>query len=86
MADSLTMALLAMFAAVAGIGGVYLAVRVRRWSRREEPCKTFTLQDLREMRARDEINDQEFQALRAEIISRAAQVDQASDGSMTAGQ
>jgi len=44
------------------------------------------LQDLREMRARDEINDQEFQALRAEIISRAAQVDQASDGSMTAGQ
>ena len=34
--------------AVAGVCGFYLALRVRKWTQREEPVGSFTLQDLRE--------------------------------------
>jgi hypothetical protein len=72
MTDALTLGLLIMLVAVAGIGGTWVAVKVRRWSRHEQPREPFTLQQLREMRARHEIDDQEFQALRSELLSRIA--------------
>jgi uncharacterized membrane protein len=71
MADALGLALLVMLVAVAGMGGAYAALRVRRWSRQEERRESFTLQELREMRARGEINEQEFLALRGQVLNRA---------------
>ncbi len=61
-----------MLAAIVGIAGIYVAMSVRRWSRREQSPDSFTLQELREMRARQQISEQEFQALRAEILGRAS--------------
>lgn len=72
MADALGLALLVMLVAVVGISGTYVALKVRRWSRQEERQQAFTLQELREMRARHEIDEQEFQALRGQVLSHAA--------------
>ena len=61
-----------MLAAILGIGGVSVAVAVRRWSRREEPSTAFTLQDLREMRAQGEISEAEYATLRAALLGQVA--------------
>jgi hypothetical protein len=60
-----------MLAAILAIGGTYLARAVRRWARREESVEAFTLQDLRDMRARAEISEQEYAALRVALLGRA---------------
>jgi uncharacterized membrane protein len=71
MADALLLAILGMLALVAGIGGIYAAMKVRRWAQQQEPSESFTLQDLREMRARNDISEEEFQVLKAEVLGRA---------------
>lgn len=60
-----------MVAAILAIGGISVAMAVRRWAHREQPPEAFTLQDLRELRARNEISEQEFAALRAALLSQA---------------
>lgn len=55
--------------AVAGVCGFYLAMRVRKWAQRDERVGNFTLQDLRNLRARGQISEQEFAALRAALLS-----------------
>lgn len=57
-------------AAVLGLGGYYIVVAVRRWVQREESIGTFTIQDLRDMRARGQINDQEFAAMRSALLAQ----------------
>jgi hypothetical protein len=49
--------------------GLYLAVAVRRWVQSEEPVGSFTLQDLRDMRARGEISAQEFATMRTALLA-----------------
>jgi len=72
MTDALVVSLLVMVMAVAGIGGAWVALKVRRWSRQDDQREPFTLQELREMWARHEISDQEFEALRGQVLGRAA--------------
>jgi hypothetical protein len=67
----LAIALWIMLAASLAIAGAYLALAIKRWTQRDEPAETFTLQDLRDMRARDQITDREFDTLRAELLGRA---------------
>jgi hypothetical protein len=55
--------------AVAGVCGFYLAMRVRKWAQRDERVGNFALQDLRDLRARGQISEQEFAALRAALLS-----------------
>jgi uncharacterized membrane protein len=55
---------------VVALAGFGVAVAVRRWMSREEPIETFTFQDLREMRARGDISEQEFAAMRAALLAR----------------
>jgi hypothetical protein len=64
--------LFVMFAIVAAlaIGGFLVAQLVKKWSRREEQAQNFTLQDLRELRARGQISDAEFTAMRAAILGK----------------
>ena len=55
--------------ALAAVGGIYLVMAVRRWAQHEQRAATFTIQDLREMRARGDISDQEFAAMRSAILA-----------------
>jgi hypothetical protein len=57
--------------------GFLAALAVRRWMQREEPVQTFTFQDLRDMRARGEISESEFAAMRAVLLAQAAAPDDA---------
>ncbi len=57
-------------AAAAALAGFYAALAIRRWAQRDEPAATFTIQDLREMRARGEITEHEFHAMRAALLAR----------------
>ena len=50
--------------------GVYAALAVRRWAHREDQSATFTFQDLRDMRARGEISEQEFASVRNALLAR----------------
>lgn len=50
--------------------GFYAAVAVRRWIQREDKVQSFTFQDLRDMRARGEINEQEFAAMRGALLAQ----------------
>jgi hypothetical protein len=68
---ALSIGLWVMLAAVLGIGGIYAALAVKRWMQREEPVETLTLQDLREMRARGQITEEEYETLRAGILGSA---------------
>jgi hypothetical protein len=61
--------------ALAAVGGIYVLVAVRRWTRRDERPTTFTIQDLREMRDRGEISAQEFAAMRATILGQLQPTD-----------
>ncbi len=57
----------AMIAVVVGAG---IIVAVRRWMRRDvETAESFTFQDLRDMRARGEINEQEYKSMRAALLA-----------------
>lgn len=57
-------------AALAALGGIYLLLAVRKWTQREQRTITFTIQDLRDMRARGEITEQEFAAMRATLLAQ----------------
>jgi len=59
-------------AAVLLVAGAAVARSLGRWVRRHEPTPAFTLEELREMRRRGEITEQEFAALRAEVLGRLA--------------
>jgi|GEM_PF-1312860 len=76
-------------AAAAALAGFYIAVAVRRWAQGSDTVQTFTFQDLRDMRARGQIDEREFAAMRAALLSRlnttdlqggAADGDTAADG------
>ncbi len=56
--------------AVLIMGGTGVILWVRRWSRRDTPAEPFTVQDLRDMRARGEITEREYMAMRAALIGR----------------
>jgi uncharacterized membrane protein len=56
--------------ALAAVGGIYLVMVVRRWTQREQRTATFTIQDLRDMRARGDISEPEFVAMRATILTQ----------------
>lgn len=69
MQQSVLVGLLFLAAIVVAGCGIYVALAVRRWARTDEPAaEPFTLQDLRDLRARGEITEREFQVLRAEMI------------------
>lgn len=57
-------------AAVAAVAGYCVVLAVRRWAQREEHAATFTFQDLREMRARGQISEQEFASMRAALLGQ----------------
>lgn len=59
-----------MVAAVLAVAGLRAALALREWARREQRAEPFTLQDLRELRARQQISEAEFQALRAAVLGR----------------
>lgn len=58
--------------ALLAVGGLGCALWIKRWMRSEQRAESFTLQDLREMRARGEISPREFETLKAEIINSVA--------------
>ena len=58
-----------VLAAIVALSGFYIAVVIRRWSQREVRATTFTFQDLRDMRARGQINDREFGAMRTALLA-----------------
>ncbi len=73
--------------AVASLAGFYLVVALRRWMQREARVESFTLQDLRDMRARGDISDQEFSAMRSAMLAQQDFRDaRAADDSASAGQ
>jgi hypothetical protein len=73
--NALTGSLWLMLAIVLAIGGLYVIRAVKRWSRKDEAPEIFTLQDLRDMHARNEITEQEYATLRAELLGRARAAD-----------
>ena len=59
---------------IAGIAGIYLVRFVRQWTRKSQPGRNFTLQELREMRQAGQLSDTEFNALKGQVIRGAAEV------------
>ena len=57
-------------AAALALLGFYLALALRRWAQRDQRVETFTFQDLRDMRARGQISEREFAAVRAALLAR----------------
>lgn len=57
------------FTIAAIFAGLIVVFAVRRWASHEVKTDTFTIQDLREMRARGEISEQEFQSMRAALLA-----------------
>jgi uncharacterized membrane protein len=58
-------------ATLAAFVGLYLVRRAaRRWAQRDDRAASFTMQDLRDMRARGEITEQEFAAMRATLVGQ----------------
>ncbi len=57
---------------VFAVAGLYTAAAVRRWAQGERSTKTFSLEDLRTMRASGEITETEFKALRAALLAQMA--------------
>ncbi len=66
--DLLNVALLIALAAAVAVSGIFAALALRRWAKRDAPAEAFTLQDLREMKARGQIDEREFLAMRAAIL------------------
>ena len=58
-----------VFTIAAILAGLIVVFAVRRWAAREVKTEGFTIQDLREMRARGEISEQEFQSMRTTILA-----------------
>ncbi len=52
-----------------GFAGIFVVRRVRIWTQAEGETDSFTLQDLRDMHARGDIGETEFETMRAELIS-----------------
>ena len=69
--NALTGSLWLMLAVVLAIGGLYMAKAMKRWSRKDESPEMFTLQDLRDMHTRNELTEQEYATLRAELLGCA---------------
>ncbi len=61
--------------AAAAVAGYLVVLAVRRWSQQEEPAATFTFQDLRDMREKGQITDQEFAAMRAALLAEMGVMD-----------
>ncbi len=57
---------------ILAVAGLYTAAAVRRWTQRERSTETFSLDDLRTMRASGEITEAEFKAMRATLLSQMA--------------
>lgn len=68
--DFLSIFIWFVIAAILVLCGYYVAVAVRRWVQRDETVATFTIQDLRDMRARGQISDQEFAAMRTALLTQ----------------
>lgn len=70
-----------MFAVVAvlAIAGYLIAMVVRGRLLREQPQEAFTLQDLRQLQARGEISNEEYERMRAVILGKAAERKRAAD-------
>ena len=66
----LTMGLWVMMAAVLALAGTFAVLRIKRWTRRDEEPEAFTLQNLREMKAKGEISESEFSRLRGVLLAR----------------
>lgn len=63
-------AVLAAAAIVAWIGALYVARSIRRRVHMDGTYQPFTLQDIREMRARGLITESEFATMRASILGK----------------
>lgn len=50
------------------LAGFAAVVAVRKWARREVRAEAFTIQDLRDLRARGQITEAEFVAMRAALL------------------
>lgn len=74
--DILTLFVWIVVAAIASLSGFYIAIAVRRWAQRDERAQCFTIQDLRELRARGQINDREFAAMRATLLAQFGDADE----------
>ena len=59
-------------AVLLGLTGMFVIRRVRTWTQAEKEADAFTLQDLRNMHARGDISDTEFDAMRTDMISGIA--------------
>ncbi len=77
--------LLFVVAAVLALAGFYVAVAVRRWTQREETVANFTFQDLRDMKARGEITEPEFKAMRAAVLAQVRAVAEDAGGTPPPG-
>jgi hypothetical protein len=56
---------------VGAIGvGIIIVLAVRRWAAQDEAVTSFTFQDLREMKARGEISEAEFQSMRGALLNQ----------------
>ena len=78
-----------MAAVIAGIAGIYVTRFVRRWTRKSEQARDFTLQELREMRQAGQLSDAEFNALKGEVVRGAVEVkatDEIAPGDQTDGE
>ena len=62
--------LLFALAAALALIGFYVTVAVRRWTQRDDNVANFTFQDLRDMKARGEITEQEFRAMRSVVLEQ----------------
>ena len=79
LSGALNASLWVMLAAILAVAGMYLATRVKRWSRRDQSPEAFTLQDLREMRARSEISEAEYSRLRAALLASSEVIGETTD-------
>jgi hypothetical protein len=56
---------------VVAIGaGIIIVLAVRRWAAQDDTVQTFTFQDLRDMKARGEISEAEFQSMRGALLNQ----------------
>ncbi len=65
---------------VIGVGAMLIGILasrlLRKRLRNSRPTEVFTIQDLREMRRREDITQQEYETMRAAIIGRVADAPQ----------
>lgn len=67
-------------ASLAALGGWFVTMALRRWAQRDEHAENFTVQDLRDMRARGDITEREFVAMRRALLAEmGARIDGGSE-------